>query len=133
MAAVRALTESAQSRCGCIQGGREDLPDFAAGPPPLLDPDEVFGRGPVQSFRDLPTVEHRRVDEDVAWLIGRLSSAGFQHAVVVELTRLDLGFPVVRVVVPRAETWAAFHLHSRRGTLGPRALRQLTRSADDHE
>ena len=49
---------------------------------------------------------------------------------MVDLTRHELGVPVVRVVVPLAETWAAFHLHSRRGTLGPRAVRRLTGGAD---
>ncbi len=133
VAVVRALTEAAQSRAGCIQGGREDLPEFAAVPPPLIDPDEISGLSPARSYDDIPTVEHRRVDEDVAWLLARLSSAGFDQAVVVELTRPDLGLPVVRVVVPRAETWAAFHLHSHRGTLGPRSVRRFTRGAGEHE
>lgn len=128
-----ALTEAAQSRSGCIQGGREDLPDFAGGPPPRIDPDEVFGQGERRAFRDVRSVEHPRVADDVSWLIGRLEAAGFRQAVVVELTRADLGVPVVRVVVPRAETWAAFHLHSRRGTLGPRAIHRLTRGIHDHE
>ncbi len=133
VAVVRALTEAAQSRSGCIQGGREDLPDFAGGPPPRIDPDEVFGQGERRAFRDVRSVEHPRVADDVSWLIGRLEAAGFRQAVVVELTRADLGVPVVRVVVPRAETWAAFHLHSRRGTLGPRAIHRLTRGIHDHE
>jgi ribosomal protein S12 methylthiotransferase accessory factor len=133
VAVIRALTEAAQSRAGCIQGGREDLPAFAGEAPPLLDPDQVFGRGPRKAFHDLPTVEHRWVAEDIAWLLGRLSSAGFRQAVVVDLTRLDLGVPVIRVVVPLAETWAAFHLHSRRGTLGPRVARRLSWGANHHE
>ncbi len=130
VAVVRALTEAAQSRAACIQGGREDLPLFAGEAPPLSNPEEVFGRGPRRSFDDVPTIEHQWVGDDVAWLLDRLSAAGFRQAVMVDLTRPELGVPVVRVVVPLAETWAAFHLHSRRGTLGPRAVRRLTGSAD---
>ena len=133
VAVVRALTEAAQSRCACIQGGREDLPLFAGEAPPLLNPEEVFGRGSLRSFDDVPTIEHRWVGEDVEWLLARLRAAGFRQAVVVDLTRIELGVPVVRVVVPLAETWAAFHLHSRRATLGPRAVRQLTGGADLNE
>ena len=133
VAVVRALTEAAQSRCACIQGGREDLPLFAGEAPPLLNPEEVFGRGSLRSFDDVPTIEHRWVGEDVEWLLTRLRAAGFRQAVVVDLTRIELGVPVVRVVVPLAETWAAFHLHSCRATLGPRAVRQLTGGADLNE
>ena len=43
VAVTRALTEAAQSRCACIQGGREDLPLFAGESPPHLNPEEVFG------------------------------------------------------------------------------------------
>jgi ribosomal protein S12 methylthiotransferase accessory factor len=133
VAVVRALTEAAQSRCACIQGGREDLPSFAGEAPPVLNPEEVFGRGSRRSFDDVPTIEHRWVGDDVAWLLARLRAAGFRQAVMVDLTRHELGVPVVRVVVPLAETWAAFHLHSRRGTLGPRAVRRLTGGADLNE
>ena len=31
IALTRALTEAAQSRLSCIQGGRENLPDYAPG------------------------------------------------------------------------------------------------------
>lgn len=126
VAVVRAITEAAQSRCGCIQGGREDLPSFAGEAPSVLNPEDVFGRGPFRSFDDVPTVEHERVSDDLAALLTQLSTAGFRQAVMVDLTRHEIGVPVVRVVVPLAETWAAFHLHSGRGTLGPRAVPRLT-------
>ncbi len=127
VAVVRALTEAAQSRCGWIQGGREDLPSFAGESPRLADPDEILEHGPRRMFDEVTSVEYKCVGDDVAWLLSRLSSAGFRQAVVVDLTRPELGVPVVRVVVPLAETWAAFHLHSGRGTIGPRAVQRLTR------
>ena len=43
----------------------------------------------------------------------------------MDLTRPELGIPVVRVVVPDAEGWAAFRPHSARTVIGPRAHRLL--------
>jgi ribosomal protein S12 methylthiotransferase accessory factor len=118
VALLRALTEAAQSRVGFIQGGREDLPELR--PRPVLDPDRLFGDGPSRPFRAVPSSPLPRVDDDVRFVLRRLRASGFTQAVAVDLTRPEVGLPVVRVVVPRAETWSVFHLHTERGTLGPR-------------
>ena len=125
VALTRALSEAAQSRVACIQGGREDLPEVMRSNP-NLDPDEVFGRGLVLPFTSIPSYQHNSVDEDVRFILRRLKSAGFSQAVAVDLTRPEIGMPVVRVVIPKAEAWTVFHLHTQRGAFGARVARVLS-------
>ena len=56
IALTRALTEAAQSRIACIQGGREDLPDIIK-PRAPYDPEEMYGGDQLIEFRiSRPTV-----------------------------------------------------------------------------
>ena len=126
VALTRALTEAAQSRLSMIQGGREDLPEVAVAKPPVERPDEAFGRGPVVPFDAVASYPHQSLVEDVDWLVSRFRASGFPMVVALDLTRPELGVPVVRVVAPLAETWTAFHVHFARGALGPRALKKIT-------
>lgn len=126
VALTRALSEAAQSRVGCIQGGREDLPEVVR-PHAGLDPEEVYGKGPVRPFSSVRTYQHDSVDEDVRFLLRRLKAAGFTQVVALDLTRPEIGVPVVRVVVPKAESWTVFHLHTERGVFGSRVAKVLSR------
>jgi ribosomal protein S12 methylthiotransferase accessory factor len=127
VAVTRALTEAAQSRVGHIQGGREDLPRIVGAPAPF-DPDEVYGRGPSRTFCGLPSQVHAHVDDDVRFVLGRLARDGLDQVIAVDLTRPELGVPVVRVVVPQAESWSVFYAHTRRARFGPRASEALIRA-----
>lgn len=120
VAVCRALTEAAQSRVGHIQGGREDLPGMV-GPPRSFEPAEVFGRGPVVPFGALPSRENAGIDDDVRDVLRGLRRDGFGQVVALDLTRPEVGVPVVRVVVPGIEAWSVFYSHTRRSLLGPRA------------
>jgi len=121
----RALTEAAQSRLTCIQGGREDLPDFV--PPKGAPPVEArVGAGQPISFGDLPSYQHASVNEDVEFIVERMRHSGFDQVVVVDITRADVGIPVVRVIVPRSEIWTLYFAHGSRASLGPRALQEIT-------
>lgn len=124
VALTRALSEAAQSRVACIQGGREDLPEVVR-PRSAFDPDEIYGGGEMRAFSSIRSYEHDRVDQDVRFLIRRLKQAGFRQAVALDLTRPEVGVPVVRVVVPEAEAWTVFHLHTERGVFGPRVAKAL--------
>ena len=108
VALLRALTEAAQSRITCIQGGREDLPQIMShnrcnGREAI---EGLFGSGEVIRFKDIPSVEHRRIDEDLEFLLERLPRWGLHEVVAFDLTHPSVGMPVVRLVVPNAETWA---------------------------
>lgn len=124
VAVTRALTEAAQSRVGHIQGGREDLLHIVTEPGPY-DPEVVYGRGEIRPFSSIESFEHACIDDDIRFLLAGLEADGFEQVVVVDLTRPEVGIPVVRVVVPRAEAWSVYFSHARRSTFGPRVRRIL--------
>ena len=127
IALTRALTEAAQSRLTCIQGGREDLPDFA--PPKEASRERrrwTRRRGNPSASTICRPIEHASVNEDVEFIIERMRQSGFDQIVVVDITRAEVGIPVVRVIVPRSEIWTLYFAHGSRASLGPRALQEIT-------
>jgi YcaO-like protein with predicted kinase domain len=109
VALLRALTEAVQVRATLIAGARDDMGEarcYAA----YLDP-EIWRREvermrserPIRRFQEVPTFEGQSFDEDVAWELERLAAIGLEQVVVVDLTRPELGIPVVRVVIPGLE------------------------------
>jgi YcaO-like protein with predicted kinase domain len=119
VAATRALTEASQSRLGHIQGGREDLVRIVRDAP-SFDPDKLFGSGLMRPFSSVASFEHANVDDDIRFMLQRLKADGFRQIVVVDLTRPDVGVPVVRVVAPGMEAWSTYVTHGRRGQIGSR-------------
>jgi ribosomal protein S12 methylthiotransferase accessory factor len=119
VALLRAVTEAAQSRVACIQGGREDLPEFVkeANSP---GPETLFEGVRTRPFESIPSWEFGRIDHEVRFILKRLRRAGFSQVVAIDLTRPELKVPVVRVIIPKAETWTVFHLHMARGVFGSR-------------
>jgi ribosomal protein S12 methylthiotransferase accessory factor len=123
IALTRALTEAAQTRLTCIQGGREDLPEFvAAGHTPEPEPSGVSD---TIRFDDIPCYVHPSVNEDVEFMIDRMRLSGLGQVVVFDITSAEVGIPVVRLVVPRAECWTLYSMHTGRGVFGDRVLRQI--------
>jgi YcaO-like protein with predicted kinase domain len=108
IALARALTEAAQSRLTLIAGSRDDVFDDQYQIPPngaeILSTLKAAQASPTpRSYRDIPSYEHASFADDVAWVLGRLRAVGICSAVCVDLTRPELGIPVVRVVVPGLE------------------------------
>jgi len=120
----RALSEAAQSRVACIQGGREDLPEIIRSRIPC-DVDLRFGGGEEIAFSEIASYEHPSINEDVELILQRLSLSGFGQVLAFDLTRPEVGIPVVRVLVPKAEAWTIFYLHTGRGAFGDRVLHEL--------
>ncbi len=131
IAAARALTEAAQSRCGDIQAVREDIEQS--------DSEIVAGHTRRAAFidrrrwilgeaADNATVRHSLpahddVLDDLHLLFTRLRNAGIQRVIVVDLSPPDTGLHVVRVIVPGLETWIVDQ-----GRLGARALEAWKRA-----
>jgi ribosomal protein S12 methylthiotransferase accessory factor len=109
VALSRALTEAAQSRLTLIAGSRDDCP------PALyrrVKDAEAIGSHAralaaegLRAFEDVANVAGEAIDDDVAHELDRLRSAGIGQAILVDLTRPDVGVPVVRLVVPGLEGW----------------------------
>lgn len=108
VALSRALTEAVQTRLTYISGSRDDFMrhDYQRNrDPELLDaiwkeitaaPSQV--RLDAQSSRATATFE-----DDVGYLLKAVRAVGVERVVVVDLTRPEIGLPVVKVVVPRLE------------------------------
>jgi ribosomal protein S12 methylthiotransferase accessory factor len=122
LALERALHEAFQSRVGFIHGGRDSFNTFAgsARRQSALARMSVYAGAPTAWFEDLPTARHAELQGDLEFLLGRLRAAGLSEVFVTDLTRADLGIPVVRVRVPGL---AAFVVNRRR--VGRRCLRHL--------
>ncbi len=129
VAAARALTEAAQSRCGDIQGVREDLAPAegdgdAAGVAihtrrvKFVDRRRWLHRESSSKRSWLDIDQHRNADilADIHLLLERLRRAGIRQVVMVDFSPPDSGFSVVRLLAPGAEMWIADH-----GRLGRRA------------
>jgi YcaO-like protein with predicted kinase domain len=108
IALLRALTEAAQSRLTLISGARDDMLSQRVDAQGYLERMRQFHEhleapGPRRAFSAVPTYASDTLEGDVAWVLERLRAAGLSEAVVVDLSKPELGIPVVRVVVPRLE------------------------------
>ena len=109
VALARALTEAAQSRLTLIAGSRDDCPpalyrrvkDAGA----IGSHTKALDAEAPRAFDDVADVPGASIDDDVTHALDRLRAAGIEQAILVDLTRPDVGVPVVRMVVPGLEGW----------------------------
>ncbi len=117
VAAVRAITEAAQSRVVDMQAMREDisLPDEEVPRWALhtkrssrFNPEAWAHRasGDRMSFADLPSHPSADVMSDLDLMLDRLRARGLEQVLVVDLSPPGIPAGVVRVVVPGLESWA---------------------------
>jgi ribosomal protein S12 methylthiotransferase accessory factor len=120
IAVTRALTEAAQSRAIYIAGSRDDM--FRHDARRMRLEDSTIGRehlrahGALVPMASRPSEACATFEEDVAVLLDRVVAAGITQVIVVDLTRPDVGIPVVRVIAPGLEGYM-FQFYSP----GPRA------------
>jgi len=111
IAVMRALTEVAQSRLTQIHGAREDTT--------LADLRKKMGYDRAKRinaywFRDngqvaypeIPSYDSDDFLKDIRFAIEALNKQGLDRVIVVDLTREEIGVPVVRVIVPGLEVFA---------------------------
>ena len=104
----RALTEAAQTRLTFIAGSRDNVfrEDYErARNPELLDwrRRQWQAEPPTRNFGDAPDRPAPTLREDVFGVLDRLRAAGIGRVIAVDLTRPEIGIPVVRVVIPGLE------------------------------
>ncbi len=111
IAVMRALTEVAQSRLTQIHGAREDTV--------LAELRKKMGYDRAKRineywFRDNGTLDYSKIVscdsddflEDIRFMVEALKNKGLDRVIVVDLTREEIGIPVVRVIVPGLEIFA---------------------------
>jgi len=100
-----ALAEAIQVRLTIISGAREDAVDrvysFRDAVPEIRL--EVKQPAP-RRFADIRGNRSASTREDIEWTLARLRGVGLEQVIVVDLTKRELGIPVVRVVIPGCES-----------------------------
>ena len=108
IAALRALTEAAQTRLTYISGARDDLSPEEFTPAASAERASYVRRLFSQSkaavrFQNCPAFSSSSFEEDQSWLQVRLAAAGMKQVLAVDLSRPGLGVSVVRAVIPGLE------------------------------
>jgi ribosomal protein S12 methylthiotransferase accessory factor len=108
VALSRALTEAAQARLSYIVGIRDDIGATAyanndAHRAGGLLLDALAARRPPRRFDNNAGFLSDDIAADVRWQLERLRAAGLSRVIVVDLTRPEYGWPVVRIVIPGLE------------------------------
>lgn len=111
IAILRSITEVAQSRLTQIHGAREDT--VVADMRRQIGYERTkrfngywFRENGTIPFVELPTEPSDDLLTDIRHVCDTLVSAGYERVIVTDLTRPDIGVPVVRVVVPGLEVFA---------------------------
>lgn len=112
VAILRALTEVAQSRATQINGAREDTvrADFAreAGYERMKRINKYYFRQEETQI-DLSEIENKStnsINKDIEIVKDELMSNDISKILYTDLTRPELGIPVVRVIIPEMELFA---------------------------
>ncbi|MBI0584208.1 MAG: YcaO-related McrA-glycine thioamidation protein [Methanomassiliicoccus sp.] len=112
VAAIKALLEVAQSRLTQIHGAREDTVQGERSRKLGYDRMKRINKmwlteeGPEVRLEDIPSSDTDDIFDDLQVVRSKLNSRGLKSTVVVDLTRKELGVPVVRVIVPGLEVFA---------------------------
>jgi YcaO-like protein with predicted kinase domain len=113
IALARALTEAAQIRLTYISGNRDDLPssDYEESQHEKIGAallDTVSQDAEPRLFCHIPHYDADDLALDVNRELQRLRSVGVKRVIAIDLTRSDIGIPVVRIVTPGLE-WDCTH------------------------
>jgi YcaO-like protein with predicted kinase domain len=113
IALARALTEAAQIRLTYIAGNRDDIPssDYHESLQEKLGAvllDGLSQDAEPRAFGAIPHFDANDLACDVNWQLQRLCTVGIKRVIAVDLTRPDIGIPVVRIVTPGLE-WDCTH------------------------
>ncbi|HOI40673.1 MAG TPA: YcaO-related McrA-glycine thioamidation protein [Methanobacterium sp.] len=112
IAAIRALTEVAQSRATQIHGTREDTTRAVfmrkAGYQRMKRINKHwFGESKgVVEISDIENMSKKSFKEDIETSLKLLSDCGFDQVLFTDLTRPEIDIPVVRVVIPGMEVYS---------------------------
>jgi ribosomal protein S12 methylthiotransferase accessory factor len=105
VALLRAVTEAVQSRLTYISGSRDDMFDYetAANLDDVRATAELAQRPADKAFSDVD-LSRETFEDDVTLLSGALAGIGVEDVAVVDLTRSEIGIPVVKVLAAGLET-----------------------------
>ena len=127
VAALRALTEAVQSRLTYITGSRDDIyrSDYAKlGSRATIQ--RIQQVQPTVDYRSIPSLETDTLEGDIRVQIQHLTKAGLGQVICVDLSKPEIGIPVVRVLIP-GTSFSTYH-RGRRVPLNEQTKQRLTKS-----
>ncbi|OCP22439.1 MULTISPECIES: YcaO-like family protein [unclassified Ensifer] len=123
-AAIRAVTEAAQSRLTYISGARDDIhPDTFTRPLPDHLREALFFE-PTTDGPGFATVPYAVLSDMLTGVIDRLKAVGIKSAIVVDLNPREPDFSVAKVLVSELESPDG----KRKRRFGKRALKRILKS-----
>jgi len=127
IAVLRALTEVAQSRLTQIHGAREDTTVAQLRKKMGYDRTKRmnaywFKENGAVDYSTIPSCDSDDFLKDIRLMIDALNKQGLDRVIVIDLTRKEIGIPVVRVIVPGLESYA----------MDPERRGERVRHAEDH-
>jgi ribosomal protein S12 methylthiotransferase accessory factor len=99
IALTRAITEAAQTRLAYVAGARDDLHGQIEEPGTRRRPDQADPAADIADVVPAP-VHHDSLLADLEHVVKRATAAFGHPPLLVDLTREELGVPVVKVVAP---------------------------------
>ncbi|WP_156943511.1 YcaO-like protein with predicted kinase domain [Ensifer sp. WSM1721] len=123
-AAIRGVTEAAQSRLTYISGARDDIhPEtFSRNLPTHLR--DLLLLNPVPYAAQLEMTAGATLKDMLAFVVAKLKAAGVSSAIAVPLNPGERNFSVAKVLVPELENPDG----NRKRRFGPRALKRILSS-----
>jgi ribosomal protein S12 methylthiotransferase accessory factor len=122
-AAIRAVTEAAQSRLTYISGARDDIhPDTFTRPLPDHLRKALFME-PASHMSAFDEAVGATLNDMLSGVIARLKAVGIKAAIIVDLNPGEAEFSVAKVLVPGLENPDG----RRKRKFGPRALKRILR------
>lgn len=127
IAAIRALTEVAQSRLTQIHGAREDTTVAEFRKKMGYDRTKRINRHWFEvkksiTFNEIHSCDTPDFLDDITYILRTLQARDLRQVIAVDLTRPEINIPVVRVIVPGLEVYA----------IDPERRGERCRYAQDH-
>jgi ribosomal protein S12 methylthiotransferase accessory factor YcaO len=127
LALTRALTEAAQQRL--LLGLRNPLFNKRSVPNWEQATWKSFPENsetkPVRCFEEIHSVTHKDILEDIHYMLNALKMRGLDQAILVDLTKPELGMPVVKVIIPGLVDFWSSSTYPNWAALGNRVMRLI--------
>jgi ribosomal protein S12 methylthiotransferase accessory factor len=127
LALARALTEAAQQRL--LLGLRNPLFNKQSVPNWEQATWKSFSayseKETVRCFEEIHSVAHKDILDDIHYMLNALKMRGLNQAILVDLTRPELGMPVVKVIVPGLVDYWTSNTSPQWAALGNRVMRLI--------
>jgi YcaO-like protein with predicted kinase domain len=102
-ACVRAITEAVQARLTRISGARDDIVHLDFEPLGAHRPMIAQKGSCSKKLKDGVTYQSDTIEGDLTFVLERLRNSGIEQIIAVDLSKEEIGIPVIRMIAPALE------------------------------